>query len=63
MTISIGEKYGNGRGAGVTSLVNGISGVGAIIEGRAHFRFVISKVQNYNYVYGHKNLDNLACGS
>ena len=31
--MSIGEKYGGGRGAGVTSLVNGISGIGAIVEG------------------------------
>ena len=33
VTMSIGEKYGNGRGAGVTSFVSGVGGIGGIIEG------------------------------
>ena len=33
MSSSVGERLGGGRGAGVTSVVNGLGGVGAILEG------------------------------
>lgn len=33
VTMMVGEKYGQNQGAGVTSLVNGIGSIGAIIEG------------------------------
>ena len=33
VTMMIGERYGTNSGAGVTSLVNGVGSVGAIIEG------------------------------
>lgn len=33
VTMMIGEKYGSNTGAGVTSLVNGIGSIGAIVEG------------------------------
>ena len=33
VTMTIGERYGTSSGAGVTSLVNGVGSVGAIIEG------------------------------
>ena len=33
VTMMIGERYGSSSGAGVTSLVNGVGCIGAIIEG------------------------------
>lgn len=33
VTAVIGERYGHGLGAGVTSLVNGFGSIGAIVEG------------------------------
>jgi OPA family glycerol-3-phosphate transporter-like MFS transporter 1/2 len=33
VTMMIGEKFGKNNGAGVTSLVNGVGSIGAIIEG------------------------------
>eukprot|EP00095_Tigriopus_kingsejongensis_P000235 snap_masked-scaffold55_size446313-processed-gene-3.4 protein:Tk00235 transcript:snap_masked-scaffold55_size446313-processed-gene-3.4-mRNA-1 annotation:"glycerol-3-phosphate transporter 5-like" len=33
VTMTVGEKYGKHSGAGVTSLVNGLGSIGAIVEG------------------------------